>query len=237
MKQITEVGLAILSMQDLQNVAPGETGINWQKLIRAHHIRINEYRSIVNRKFVSGCPDRFEFGASEFVAKDNTPQALNAIFRESLGTDNKPQGSSKGKSPAAAAAPHPRIVLVGHDVSGDISYLRSAGFDLSSRSDIIGTLDTGNLYRAHTRDPNMRSLASILCDFDFAGFNLHNAGNDAVYTMWVLLAIAVRGAAERGSEAERERLGRIEAERKAAAVAGAERRAGEDFRGWEAEIP
>jgi len=42
---------------------------------------------------------------------------------------------------------------------------------------------------------------------------LHNAGNDAVYTMWILLATCVREAAERGKkETTEERKARTDAE-------------------------
>lgn len=61
-KQITEVGISTLDTRDLRSLAPGERGENWIDKIRARHFRINEYKHIVNSEYVSGCPDRFEFG-------------------------------------------------------------------------------------------------------------------------------------------------------------------------------
>jgi hypothetical protein len=60
--QITEIGIAALDTRDLKSLVPGERGANWMTKIRARHFRINEYKHIVNTEFVSGCPERFEFG-------------------------------------------------------------------------------------------------------------------------------------------------------------------------------
>jgi hypothetical protein len=60
--QITEIGIATLDARDIKSLAPGERGANWLSKIRARHFRINEYKHITNTEFVSGCPDRFEFG-------------------------------------------------------------------------------------------------------------------------------------------------------------------------------
>lgn len=59
---ITEIGLAILDTEDIEDVPPGENGKNWLPYIAAHHLRISEYRSIVNSRYVQGCPDAFDFG-------------------------------------------------------------------------------------------------------------------------------------------------------------------------------
>ena len=60
--QITEIGVATLDTRDLKSLLPGESGTNWLGKIRARHFRIDEYKHIRNTEFVSGCPDRFEFG-------------------------------------------------------------------------------------------------------------------------------------------------------------------------------
>lgn len=59
---ITEIGLAILDTEDIEDVPPGENGKNWLPFINAYHLRINEYRSIVNSRYVQGCPGSFNFG-------------------------------------------------------------------------------------------------------------------------------------------------------------------------------
>lgn len=69
-KQVTEVGVATLDTRDLKGVAPGTNGEGWQGAIRARHFRIAEYKHLVNKDFVEGCPEHFEFGNSEVIGSD-----------------------------------------------------------------------------------------------------------------------------------------------------------------------
>lgn len=66
-------------------------------------------------------------------------------------------------------------------------------------------MDTADMYRSYTKNTDSRSLGGMLCDFNLTGWHLHNAGNDAVYTIWAMLAICVQSASKRGTEAEQQR--------------------------------
>ena len=59
---VTEIGIATLDTKDITAVMPGEGGLDWMKLIRSRHFRINEYKHLRNTEFVDGCADRFGFG-------------------------------------------------------------------------------------------------------------------------------------------------------------------------------
>lgn len=61
---ITEIGMASIDTRDLATEVPGENGenLNWFKHIHARHFRIEEYKTHVNRQFLTGCPDKFGFG-------------------------------------------------------------------------------------------------------------------------------------------------------------------------------
>lgn len=59
---VTEVGIAILEAKDTIGVAPGLHCANWRALIKARHIRLKAYLNHRNSRFVSGHPDRFNFG-------------------------------------------------------------------------------------------------------------------------------------------------------------------------------
>lgn len=83
------------------------------------------------------------------------------------------------------------VVLVGHDIQADIQYLSSIGFQTDSIPGRIGNIDTQGIYRAWKDDQKARSLGNVLHDLGITYKNLHNAGNDAVYTLRAMAAIAV----------------------------------------------
>jgi len=43
-----------------------------------------------------------------------------------------------------------------------------------------------------TRDVNPRNLGTVLAELDIIGWNLHNAGNDAAYTLQAMVKIAIK---------------------------------------------
>jgi hypothetical protein len=181
--KITEVGVATLDTRDLAGVAPGPDGANWRSKIRARHFRITDHRHLVNSEFVSGCPDRFDFGQSTFVKlAEDLPNTANI-------TDSGEQR---------------KLILLGHDTLSDTKYLQQLGFDPLTLPNLIETQDTATMYRVWRREQQPTKLGNILYDFDIPGFNLHNAGNDAVYTVQAMLGVCVREATIRGSPESKE---------------------------------
>lgn len=85
------------------------------------------------------------------------------------------------------------VVLVGHDIKSDIKYLSTIGFPIDQLPGLIGNVDTQAIYRAWKDGTKSPSLGSVLVDLDIRYKNLHNAGNDAVYTLRAMVAIAVVG--------------------------------------------
>ena len=220
---ITEVGIATLDTRNLQDAAPKAIAEDWQQFIRARHFRIAEYKHLVNKDFVEGCPDRFEFGDSEFVGEDQISKAIADCF--------KPPYSGSGSGDVQDEKRN--IILVGHDVSADVNYFRKLGYNASNCGNIIDTIDTANLFRAYTHDPNPRSLGNALYEFDLMGWHLHNAGNDAVYTLWAMLAICTKAASEQGSDqAAQEHAKNVEKRAEAAAVQAKER-VKDEAEGWD----
>lgn len=187
-------------------------GERWHEFIRARHLRIAEYKTYKNQRYVRGCPDRFEFGDSEFISKDKIADVLASCFKEPF--SGSPQIFAESEFPplqttssALPAKPdHRKIIIVGHDLRQDVAYCEKVGFPVLDRQNVIDTMDTVELFRVYSEDTNARSLGSLLCKFDLAGWNLHNAGNDAVYTMRAMLAICVQAASKTGTdETERKR--------------------------------
>ena len=84
-----------------------------------------------------------------------------------------------------------RLVLVGHDVVQDIGYLDKLGLDMKTETNMVGKLDSQVLHQAWQDSDSKRSLSSVLDDLDFRHTHLHNAGNDAVYTLRAVIGLAV----------------------------------------------
>jgi DNA polymerase III alpha subunit (gram-positive type) len=100
------------------------------------------------------------------------------------------------------------IVLVGHDVQADIRFLTTIGYDISTLSNLVEIADTSSMWRYLKEENNPRNLATILAELGIIAWNLHNAGNDAVYTLQALISIAIKALTEEsekiGMEKEKE---------------------------------
>ncbi|EEP82674.1 predicted protein [Uncinocarpus reesii 1704] len=241
--QIIEIGLSTLDTLDLVGITPGADGCNWMKKIKTRHFRISEYAHVTNKDFVIGCPDRFEFGKSEWISIKDAAAVLESCFQppyagnlpyagvdtgpvnaeESTQSDDDEDGGvalpadlSATTSPNSSAnrftlisKPIRRnIILVGHNIISDINYMTKLGCtilqttttttndDDDKKPHFLDSLDTAQLYRIVEREAQPRSLSNILQDLHVTAWNLHNAGNDAHYTMQALIGIAIRSRLE-----------------------------------------
>lgn len=81
------------------------------------------------------------------------------------------------------------IILVGHDIRNDLQVLQLLDFNL--HTSIRGILDVGRI--ASKIPPNISMTpSSILSELRYPFQNLHTAGNDAYFTLRVLLLLATR---------------------------------------------
>ncbi|KAF7182292.1 hypothetical protein CNMCM7691_001772 [Aspergillus felis] len=197
-EQVTEVGISTLDTVDLVGVPPGENAENWTSRIRSCHLRVREYGHIVNRQYVSGCPGSFEFGESEWVSKGKLADVVQACFQPpySFGTDDT-DGVQLGSGPEYKHQKR-NLILVGHNTSMDVKYLASLGIPVFENvtTAFLERIDTAELYRIIRSEANQRSLASILGELGIIGWNLHNAGNDARYTLEALVRMVCRDTGE-----------------------------------------
>ena len=195
--QITEIGISTVDTRELAGIAPDAHGSAWRDKIRSRHFRIKEYAHVQNTEFVRGNPSDFRFGTSEFVSLGDAPAAIATCFRAPFSGPVHPQDSTTDDQTDGGLR---KIVLVGHDFSNDIRYMRNLGYDVKNLSNLSKhspILDTQGLYRMMTKAKDSPGLNSILYDLDIVGWSLHNAGNDARYTMEALLGIVVKRASER----------------------------------------
>lgn len=180
--QVTEIGISTLDTRDLAGIAPGPHGENWQTRILSRHLRVKEFKNHVNKLYVRGCPDKFEFGTSEWVSSDNVSEAVQGCFTLPSFFD----GPEKNLRP---------LVLVGHGLDADIQYLQLANVhiidDSEGASKFADRIDTAASFQMIRGETETRSLGVVIADLGMTGWNLHNAGNDARYTMQALVAMLV----------------------------------------------
>ncbi|KAI8393669.1 uncharacterized protein BYT42DRAFT_488932 [Radiomyces spectabilis] len=151
------------------------------KYLDQHYLN-NAYRHLNNGKYVDDMKLRFMFGTSVWC---NFKQAL-AELRKDLDW---------------AVARDGGFVLVGHGLDSDLKYLRKQNFMWPGRpgqpdtmdvsqSAVVTILNTDTIFGATIRDMhNPPSLGRTLTLLNIDTWCLHNAGNDAHYTLVLLMAL------------------------------------------------
>ncbi|KAF3000923.1 hypothetical protein E8E13_008572 [Curvularia kusanoi] len=230
--KITEVGVATLDTRDLAGVPPGPDGEGWRRFIRARHFLIKEHAHLVNSDFIRGCPHQFHFGKSSIVALKDAPTHVAACFSPPFGTQSDGAEIIDNLRNGMDYAEKRNLIFLGHDTLGDVKYLQVLGYDPMKIDNLLEALDTAVMYRVWRREQNPTALDKILSGFDMVGFNFHNAGNDAVYTVQAMLAICVREASIRGSEQMDNKRRGEKAAKLIAALEEAEQKANDDAEGW-----
>lgn len=231
--KITEIGIATLDTRDLAGVAPGKDGEHWRSKIRARHFRIRDNAHLVNSDFVVGCPDRFDFGKSEWLRLADAPAVVGACFKPPF-CAHTPEGANGFVTmmDTLDLGEERNLIFLGHDTLGDVKYLQRAGFDPLTLPNLLEAQDTATMYRVWRREQQPTTLGKILYDFDIAGFNLHNAGNDAVFTVQAMLAICVREASIRGTTDMKEKRDEENAAKLTVAQEEAKKQAEDEAAGW-----
>ncbi|RMZ83119.1 hypothetical protein DV738_g1261, partial [Chaetothyriales sp. CBS 135597] len=214
---VTEVGVSTLDTLDLVGREPGKNGELWMQYIRSRHFRIKGREIYVNKDFCIGDGNAFDFGQSEWIDLDKIGDVIDSCFEwpfSALCIHSSAEEQKGGRER--------RILLVGHALQGDLEYLsklNSAVFSapreltttmqLSSQEQvttsdpralkgaqicdrIIECLDTSKLYKGLMHEYNIRSLVSLMAEFERPALNPHNSGNDARYTLEALIGIAIK---------------------------------------------
>lgn len=180
---IYEIGISILDTRDLANVGPGD-GSDWFSLIKSHHLLTYEYLTCRNSKYVNGCPDMFNFGISELPDEADLAKRLLSILKKHVHPDGATENDWQLHRP---------LIVVGHGFKSDAGFLRSIGVDLNNEIySHAAVIDTQHIDQVCHDLPQPRNLAALLSELEIKSTYLHNAGNDATYTMQALIAMAVR---------------------------------------------
>lgn len=195
--QLTEIGISLLDTIDIRGIPPGIHGDNWVKHIRSAHLRTAEYKNFRNTQFVMGCPDMFLFGESEIIPNEEMGRRTDRFFATPYdGTENV----NRPDLPQHKLVPR-NIVLVGHNPDADIKMLaeRCSIFDSMDKRPgklIRSLLDTQGLFQKLRKQKNPSKLETMLIHLGLEPECLHNAGNDARYTLEALIRMALESAAK-----------------------------------------
>lgn len=133
-------------------------------IIKQGHVIIEEYKKLNNKRF---CPDNKQFfmgGTSHIANMKTSRRMISSVMEEYI-------VNRKG-------------ALVGHHIEGDIKWLRGLGIEISSDAPVV---DTSKLYSYSKR--RGATLRGVLRLAGIPHGYLHNAGNDAYYTLLAVMAL------------------------------------------------
>jgi hypothetical protein len=126
------------------------------------HIIVSDYLHLKNGKFVANNRDKFNFGPSMLLSLKMALEHVMAILAT------------------------PNSCLIGHNIKADINFLKS----VSTKKLNMPLFDTQLIYKQATFGENMLGLVRVLDEMGIAHSNLHNAGNDAYYTLEIFKILA-----------------------------------------------
>ncbi|KAI5370730.1 Putative ribonuclease H-like superfamily [Septoria linicola] len=136
-----------------------------------------------NGRFSKGNPDSFAFGESAGLTLADANAVLATVI-ENGGLAVKP------------AEPR-NVIIVGHSLKNDLAYLRLlGGLEVLQLPNVVLRFDTQLIATPKKQKPG---LAKLLVALEIDAKHLHNAGNDAYYTLYALLCMAVKERHEPGS--------------------------------------
>ncbi|KAK6436959.1 hypothetical protein LTR95_006851 [Oleoguttula sp. CCFEE 5521] len=199
-QEVTEIGVAVLDSRDLSQASsqarePAQAYDNILTKIKYAHYRPVEYALHGNKRHVPGCPEAFGFGTSTWIRIGDGAKILSRIF-----TDPARLAEAADFTTDFAFENRP-IVFVAHGPGGDIAFMQTLGFDLKQVQGIVAHVDTEKVVVK-----NIGGLLTLLASVEINPVNLHNAGNDAAYTLNGMIKAAVLEWAEPTSVAKRHEL-------------------------------
>lgn len=159
------------------------TGFAHTAKITKFHLIIKENMHYRNGRYVKDNQDNFLGGPSYVMPMKSALMTLQLLLNYYFPEDiSQSQTAQFGVS------------LVGHDVKGDVGWLTSLGLHFPSymlapaahRNGYI--IDTQVLWRC-SFGSKYSSLKKILTFFDIPNARLHNGGNDALFTLILLLVL------------------------------------------------
>jgi hypothetical protein len=126
------------------------------------HYIISENTSYTNGKYCADNRDNFQFGKSQILPLDE----VNNVLKEELSTTS---------------------LLVLHNASAELHYLSRTGIEISIP--VVDTQLLAYLLPERSEDDKKIGLTTLCETLKIAPSHMHNAGNDAYYTLKSMLAM------------------------------------------------
>jgi DNA polymerase III alpha subunit (gram-positive type) len=126
------------------------------------HIIVTDYMHLKNGRFVADNRDKFNFGRSLLLSLKSALEHVMSVLMT------------------------PNSCLIGHNIQADIKFLKN----VSTKKIDLPIFDTQIIYKQATLNENIFGLIRVLDETGILYANLHNAGNDAYYTLEVFKRIA-----------------------------------------------
>ncbi|ANZ78044.1 BA75_04487T0 [Komagataella pastoris] len=142
------------------------------------HFIVQGTEKVRNKKYVPDNKDYFIGGTSFTVSKKDISAVITEIVSQFDSHDGQKLEKFAMKSP-------PPVALVGHNLIGDLKTLKKAGITIP----ILPIIDTRELWLNQVNSPKS-NLKYILRRLGLPHSFLHNAANDAYYTLLASLKLA-----------------------------------------------
>jgi len=169
--KITEIGLSIFDTRSLTSssgtlIDPGPNASNWLPLMKYRHIRIKEYLENVNKRYLKGCPEKFDFGTSDIQTLSDASSIVQRILQ--TGDLNPPLFPTERRE----------VVMLSHGLSNDLKFLDSINIP-STLPVVVNAKRADTQVLCRSSKKFTVSLKKLLIALGIEHKNLHNAGNDA----------------------------------------------------------
>lgn len=191
-EKVTEIGVAVLDTRTIRDLDPGDNVAAWVSKMEYAHYRPIEHAEFVNRRFVKGCEESFGFGVTTWINLSDAREVLDRVFGDSAHLQRATDFDSR-----SILQEKRNVIFVAHGLNNDKTYLSQLGFPLTDVPNITHMMDTQVLAGA-TKKAQV-ALQRLLVSLGLDPVNLHNAGNDAAYTLQAMVLMAVKDFEKLGS--------------------------------------
>ncbi|KAM0277695.1 hypothetical protein ACHAQH_005638 [Verticillium albo-atrum] len=182
--EIKEIGIASLDTRHTFNPAP-------ENLQGTQRINTHQFSTLNASKDFEHC-DAADFKESKFVETFRvTPEQVIPIVTSAV---RVPELGNVLEEPSTSKLR--RVVIVGHSIDCDLAILKRIGLKLYKEKNVVAILDTFAISKeiiTGERATGGYSLAGVLTTLGcpHKPHELHNASNDATYTLRAMLMLAV----------------------------------------------